>query len=248
MPGGAASSAAAAAAEQEAAASPQGAPAEESAGEKPAAAVTAVPAQPTGPSPAEPGAKQAADYRPAAPPRYLRRNGASSTRLPEKRRKSDAGKNRTGRAYRMVGLLVIVVALAVGAGSFVALHHSGRSGHKALLPSAQIPLAIRNTAGAWVASQVAASDVVACDPVMCQALKAHGMAAGRLRVQWPGSDDLSGCCRRRGHACPAGPAWQPGLIPGTRRNHRQVRVRGPADRHPGGCSPWGRRLPFRPRQ
>ena len=93
----------------------------------------------------------------------------------------------------MIGLLVIVVALAVGAGSFVALHHSGRSGHKALIPSAQIPLVIRNTAGAWVASQVAAGDVVACDPVMCQTLKAHGMTDSRLRVQWPGSDNLSGC-------------------------------------------------------
>ncbi len=28
---------------------------------------------------------------------------------------------------------------------------------------------------------------------MCQALKAHGISASRLRVQWPGSDDLSGC-------------------------------------------------------
>jgi hypothetical protein len=93
----------------------------------------------------------------------------------------------------MVGLLVVVVALAVGAGAFVALHHSGRSGRSSLLPSAQIPLAIRNSAGAWVASQVAASDIVACDPVMCRALQAHGMAAARLRVQWPGSDDLSGC-------------------------------------------------------
>ncbi len=74
----------------------------------------------------------------------------------------------------MAGLLVIVVALAVGAGSFAALHHSGHSGHKALVPSAQIPLAIRNTAGVWVASQIAGGDIVACDPVMCQTLKAHG--------------------------------------------------------------------------
>jgi hypothetical protein len=29
--------------------------------------------------------------------------------------------------------------------------------------------------------------------VMCRALQVHRMAAARLRVQWPGSDDLSGC-------------------------------------------------------
>jgi hypothetical protein len=107
--------------------------------------------------------------------------------------KSNTGKKRTGHVYRVVGLLILVAALAVGAGSFVAQHHSGRSGRSSLLPSAQIPLAIRNSAGAWVASQVAASDIVACDPVMCRVLQAHGMSAAQLRVQWPGSDDLSGC-------------------------------------------------------
>ena len=144
-----------------------------------------------GPPSAEPRAKKAADYRPAAPP-VIPAQRSVKHQAPRKAVKSVAEKNRTGRGYRVIGLLVIVVALAVGVGSFVALHHSGRSGHKALIPSAQIPLVIRNTAGAWVASQVAASDTVACDPVMCQALKAHGMAASRLRVQWPGSDNLSG--------------------------------------------------------
>ena len=191
MPSATASSAAVAAADEEAAASPQDARAEESAGEKPVA-VTAVPAEPTSPAPDRTGTKQAAAHRPAAatviPAQRSAKHHASV-----KRAEPAAAKNRTGRAYRMAGLLVIVVALAVGVGSFVTLHHSGRSGHKALVPSAQIPLVIRNTAGVWVATQIAVGDVVACDPVMCQTLKAHGVADSRLRVQWPGSDNLSGC-------------------------------------------------------
>ena len=92
----------------------------------------------------------------------------------------------------MIGLLVILAALAAGAGLFAALQHNSRS-DKARLSSATIPLAVRAAAGIWVASQAAAAGTVACDPVMCQALKAHGVSAGRLRVQWPGSDNLSGC-------------------------------------------------------
>jgi hypothetical protein len=191
MPGDAARSAAAGAAEQEAAAPPRGASAEESAGEKPADAATAAPPQPMNPPSAEPGGKKAADSRPTAPT-VIPAQRSVKHQAHGKAVKSAAAKNRTGQGYRMIGLLVIVVALAIGVGSFAALHHGGHSGHKAHIPSAQIPLAIRNTAGAWVASQVAASDTVACDPVMCQALKAHGMTASRLRVQWPGSDSLSG--------------------------------------------------------
>jgi hypothetical protein len=170
--GGGSSSTAAAPPDQQEAGRRRGVPATEAASEAPAAVVNASPVPQT----------RQVSPKPTAERRQSSRNGPKAT-----------GKNRTGRAYRVVGLLILVAALAVGAGSFVALHHSGHSGRSSLLPSAPIPLAIRNSAGAWVASQVAASDIVACDPVMCRALQAHGMSATRLRVQWPGSDDLSGC-------------------------------------------------------
>jgi hypothetical protein len=153
--------------------------------------VTVPPSGPTNkgelPSTGVPAARE-----PAAPPaipaqRSTKRQAATETT------KSGAVKERTGRSYRMVGLLVIAAALAIGTATFAALHHSGQSGHKTTIPSADIPLMIRNSAAAWVASQIATQDVVACDPVMCQSLQTRGMAAGRLRVLWPGSDNLVGC-------------------------------------------------------
>ena len=93
----------------------------------------------------------------------------------------------------MVGLLVIIVAAAIGAGLFAALHHNGRSGHKSFISSADISPVIRNGAATWVATQVAARDIVACDPVMCRALQTHRMATNRLRVLWPGTNNLAGC-------------------------------------------------------
>ncbi len=89
--------------------------------------------------------------------------------------------------------LVVVLALAVAAGAFAALHHRGPAGHERLISSANLPPGIRNGAGTWVASQVATGDTVACDPVMCRVLQTDGMASARLRVLWPGSHDVSGC-------------------------------------------------------
>ena len=233
MRGDAASSAGATAADQEAATLPQDDQAEESAGEKPTT-LTAVPAEPMDPAPARPGSTKAAGHRPAAAP-VIPAQRSVKHQAPGKTGKPATAKNRTGRAYRMIGLLVILAVLAVGVGAFAALHHSGPSGDKALIPSAQIPLVIRNTAGAWVASQVAASDTVACDPVMCQTLKAHGVAGSRLRVQWPGSGNLSGC--RVVVATPAlqnqlgaklGSTYAPAIIARFGSGDRQIVVRAAA--------------------
>lgn len=132
----------------------------------------------------------------------------------------------------MISLLVIVAALAAGAGSFAALHHTGHGDRKADLSSATIPLAIRSTAGIWVASQVAAGGTVACDPVMCQALKAHGISARRLRVQWPGSDNLSGCAivvatpvLQRQFGTRLGSVYAPAVIARFGSGDRQILVR-----------------------
>ena len=190
-PGGESGSTAAARPGQQNTARPHGASATEPAGEAAAAAVTGAPVRPAGQVPPMRAAEQPADLQSAAPrpPPDQRRIGHPPSRMAPK---PTTGKKRTGHHYRMVGLLVLLAALAAGAGSFVVLQHKQRSGHSSLA-SADIPLAIRNGAGAWVAGQVATSDVVACDPVMCRVLQTHGMAAGRLRVLWPGSDDLSGC-------------------------------------------------------
>ena len=92
----------------------------------------------------------------------------------------------------MAGLLVIVAVLASGLGAFAMLHKKGHGGRNNPSSSDQIPPSIRNAAGAWVASQVAASDTVACDPVMCRVLEIHRVAANRLRILWPGSGSLGG--------------------------------------------------------
>ncbi len=105
--------------------------------------------------------------------------------------KDGARKTGTGRAYRVAGLLAVVL-VAMGAGAFAFMHYGDRPGASVAISSADLPAATRNSAAAWVAGQVATADVVACDPVMCRALETHGMPAARLRVLWPGTDNLAG--------------------------------------------------------
>jgi hypothetical protein len=105
--------------------------------------------------------------------------------------KDGARKTGTGGAYRVAGLLAVVL-VAMGAGVFAFMHYGDRPRASAAISSADLPAATRNSAAAWVAGQVASADVVACDPVMCRALETHGMPAARLRVLWPGTDNLAG--------------------------------------------------------
>ena len=89
---------------------------------------------------------------------------------------------RSGRPYRIAGVILAVVALVAAA--VIALVLSGRStpgqsvgqGSHARGAGA----AVRRRAAAWVAGQVNRTAVVACDPVMCQALRSQGVLASRL--------------------------------------------------------------------
>jgi hypothetical protein len=89
---------------------------------------------------------------------------------------------RSGRPYRIAGVILAVVALLVA--GVIALVLSGRTthGHGAGsgLHVTGAGAAVREHAAAWVSFQVSRTAVVACDPVMCQALKSDGLLARRL--------------------------------------------------------------------
>jgi hypothetical protein len=135
------------------------------------------------------GAETPAAHRPPA----LSVVQAKRPAKPKAARKTKGGprKTGTGRVYRVAGLLAIVL-VAMGAGAYVFVHHGHRPVDRVVISSADLPLTTRNSAAAWVAGQIAAADAVACDPVMCHALETHGMAAARLKMLWPGSENLAG--------------------------------------------------------
>jgi hypothetical protein len=85
---------------------------------------------------------------------------------------------RSGRRYRIAGLLVAVIALIAAA--VIALLVSNRSGAAGNGHGGQgapgTGAGQRNLAAAWVAGQVSRTAVVACDPVMCRALAESGRA------------------------------------------------------------------------
>ena len=51
---------------------------------------------------------------------------------------------------------------------------------------------VTSQAAAWVAGQVGGDETIACDPVMCAALRAHGVAAGRLLALGPAAAGAQG--------------------------------------------------------
>jgi hypothetical protein len=112
----------------------------------------------------------AAPSAPAAPP------GNGAVRAPVAR-PTDGKQERSGRRYRIAGLLVAVIVLIAAA--VIALLLSGGAGAAGNGHGGQgapgIGAGERNLAAAWVAGQVSRTAVVACDPVMCRALAAHGV-------------------------------------------------------------------------
>jgi hypothetical protein len=83
------------------------------------------------------------------------------------------------RRYRGPAI-VAAAAVLVAAGWLIferpAAHPSGHAAtHAPKLSAAQITMATRDEAAAWVARQISSSATVSCDPVMCSALKAHGV-------------------------------------------------------------------------
>jgi hypothetical protein len=122
------------------------------------------------PSPLIAPSGSAAPSAPAAP----RGNGA--VRAPVAT--SAGGKQeRSGRRYRIAGLLVAVIALITAA--VIALLLSNGSGTAGNGHGGQgapgTGAGQRNLAAAWVAGQVSRTAVVSCDPVMCRVLAAHGV-------------------------------------------------------------------------
>jgi len=89
---------------------------------------------------------------------------------------------RSGRPYRIAGVILAVVALV--AAGVIALVLSGRSASGPGVGQGShargAGAAVRKHAAAWVAGQVSRTAVVACDPVMCRVLRSHGVLADRL--------------------------------------------------------------------
>ena len=102
-------------------------------------------------------------------------------------------KPRTGRRYRLIGVVAsVIVLVAAGAVAFVVTQSSSTTGpNGAALSAGQLRAAAvaRNAAAAWIAVQVSRTSVVACDPVMCKALQAHGFPGGELLPLGPAAPD-----------------------------------------------------------
>jgi hypothetical protein len=91
-------------------------------------------------------------------------------------------KPRTGRRYRLIGVVASVIVL-VAAGSVVFAVSQSAGGNRRDTPSAaqlRAEVAARGLAATWVATQVSRSSLVACDPVMCRALQARGFPGVEL--------------------------------------------------------------------
>ena len=71
--------------------------------------------------------------------------------------------------------------------------HPARAGQDAAVRAqAARARAARAQAAAWIAGQVSNDEIIACDPAACAALRAHGVAADRLRPVGPAATGLTG--------------------------------------------------------
>jgi hypothetical protein len=82
------------------------------------------------------------------------------------------------------GTIVMLFLLSAGS-AFLLTRHVGMTAGR----SDNSPVAIRDRAAAWVASQVSRAGLVSCDQAMCRALEAHGVPATDLLVLGPGAAD-----------------------------------------------------------
>jgi hypothetical protein len=113
---------------------------------------------------------------------------------------SGPGGSRAGRGrLRRLGL----ASAAGAAAAFLAIEAAGglSASHLAAAersdqPTVPAPFsqasAVREQAGAWLASQISADVIFACDPVMCSVLVGHGIPAADLLVLGPGAADPLG--------------------------------------------------------
>ena len=92
------------------------------------------------------------------------------------------------RRRTIVLVMTAMVLITTASVAFALLRNSGTTVAQDGRPSAS-PLdsgvAIRTSAAAWLARQLAPGAIVACDPVMCSALKAQRIPARDLRVLEP---------------------------------------------------------------
>jgi hypothetical protein len=102
-----------------------------------------------------------------------------------------------GRLLLAIGVLTLAVT-AVAVFRFAAVSSPGTRASVPGRPHSAAPspdlaqdaaiqaAAARSVAAAWIAGQVSSDETIACDPLMCAALRAHGVAAGRLVLLTPG--------------------------------------------------------------
>jgi len=81
-------------------------------------------------------------------------------------------------------VIVLAILLAAGSVTFVLTRHPGAARAKT---TADIGVAERNRAAAWVASQVSEAVPISCDQVMCRTLEAYRIPADDLFVLRPGN-------------------------------------------------------------
>lgn len=107
------------------------------------------------------------------------------------------------RQGRRAALLIMICALVLGVAAVAVFqfagasspaaraapaaraHHQGRVARESAAAAGASGLAgpvaaVRPLAAAWVAGQLGSDETIGCDPLMCAALRAHGVAAGRL--------------------------------------------------------------------
>ena len=91
-----------------------------------------------------------------------------------------------GRAIIIGSAILTLVLIVAGWSASMLTRHTGTASART---STGTGADVRDTAAAWVASQVSRAGLISCDQVMCQALEAHGIAAADLLVIRPGGAD-----------------------------------------------------------
>ena len=169
-----------------AAAAPEGAAPESPAPAKPE--TVAAPSQP-----------KAVEAAPQPPSTHRGPRADRGSRASAEAGKSLKGQPRASRSYRMAGVLVTTVTVALLAAGFAVFHHSGgnpaagntargsSAGRSDTRSAGPVDAAtLSRNAAAWVAAQVGSANVISCDPAMCQALQARHIPPSRLYVLKPG--------------------------------------------------------------
>lgn len=95
------------------------------------------------------------------------------------------------RRLRLIGVIAVALAAAVGSLVALAIRPAGSKGGTAALSPAPLrqEAALRTEAAAWVAQQVSPGVIVSCDPAMCAALADDAFPKNGLLVLSPTSPE-----------------------------------------------------------